>query len=178
VAQSGSAPALGAGGPGFESRRPDRVTSDPVTGCRLRGSFYLPQGSDGYEGPEPVSARWLGELGGGLKLEREPKRIEIADAGDMAYGRPREPPLRRLRCALGEREGPSGTALTRRKRALHGLVPATTTVVSQVVSIEERGRDLFAAVERLDLEGIVAKRKADPYRPETVWYKSKSRTYT
>jgi ATP-dependent DNA ligase len=57
-------------------------------------------------------------------------------------------------------------------------VPATTTVVSQVFSIEERGRDLFAAVERLDLEGIVAKRKADPYRPETVWYKSKSRTYT
>jgi hypothetical protein len=36
----------------------------------------------------------------------------------------------------------------------------------------------FAAAERLDLEGIVAKRKADPYRPETVWYKIKSRTYT
>ena len=68
--------------------------------------------------------------------------------------------------------------LTRRKRALTGLVPATTTVVSQVFSIEERGRDLFDAAERLDLEGIVAKRKADPYRPETVWYKIKSRTYT
>ena len=40
-----------------------------------------------------------------------------------------------------------------------------------------RGRDLCAA-ERLDLEGIVAKRKADPYRPEIVWYKIKSRTYT
>jgi hypothetical protein len=37
---------------------------------------------------------------------------------------------------------------------------------------------MFAAAERLDLEGIVAKRKADPYRPETVWYKIKSRTYT
>jgi ATP-dependent DNA ligase len=24
---------------------------------------------------------------------------------------------------------------------------------------------------RLDLEGIVAKRKSDPYTPETVWYK-------
>jgi ATP-dependent DNA ligase len=57
-------------------------------------------------------------------------------------------------------------------------VPATTTVLSRVFSIEERARDLFAAVERLDLEGIVAKRKADPYRPETVWYKIKSRTYT
>jgi ATP-dependent DNA ligase len=36
----------------------------------------------------------------------------------------------------------------------------------------------YDAAERLDLEGIVAKRKADPYRPETVWYKIKSRTYT
>jgi ATP-dependent DNA ligase len=61
---------------------------------------------------------------------------------------------------------------------LTGLVPATTTVVSQMFLIEERGRDLFDAAERLDLEGIVAKRKGDPYRPETVWYKIKSRTYT
>jgi ATP-dependent DNA ligase len=68
--------------------------------------------------------------------------------------------------------------LTRRKRALMGLVPATTAVVSQVFSIEERGRDLFDAAERLDLDGIVAKRKADPYRPETVWYKIKNRAYT
>ncbi len=37
VAQSGSAPALGAGGPGFESRRPDGVTFDPVSASRLRG---------------------------------------------------------------------------------------------------------------------------------------------
>jgi bifunctional non-homologous end joining protein LigD len=71
-----------------------------------------------------------------------------------------------------------GLPLTRRKRALTSLVPATTTVVSQVFSIEGRGRDLFAAVQRLDLEGIVAKRKADPDRPETVWYKIKNRTYT
>jgi bifunctional non-homologous end joining protein LigD len=42
--------------------------------------------------------------------------------------------------------------LTRRKRALTSLIPATTTtVLSQVFSIEERGRDMFAAAERLDL---------------------------
>jgi bifunctional non-homologous end joining protein LigD len=52
--------------------------------------------------------------------------------------------------------------LTRRKQLLTGLIPATTAALSQVFSIAERGRDLFAAVERLDLEGIVAKRKADP----------------
>jgi ATP-dependent DNA ligase len=52
------------------------------------------------------------------------------------------------------------------------------TVVSKVFSIERRGRDLFDAAQRLDLEGIVAKRKADVYRPETIWYKIKSGTYT
>jgi bifunctional non-homologous end joining protein LigD len=68
--------------------------------------------------------------------------------------------------------------LTRRKQMLTSLIPATTTMLSQVFSIAERGRDLFAAVQRLDLEGIVAKRKADSYQPETVWYKIKSGTYT
>jgi ATP-dependent DNA ligase len=71
-----------------------------------------------------------------------------------------------------------GPVLTRRKQLLTKLIPATTTVLSQVFSIAERGRDLFAAAERLDLEGIIAKRKVDAYRPETVWYKIKSRTYT
>jgi bifunctional non-homologous end joining protein LigD len=71
-----------------------------------------------------------------------------------------------------------GLPLTRRKRALHGLVPAATSVVSQVFSVEWRGRDLYEAAERLDLEGIVAKRRSDPYARETVWYKIKSRTYT
>jgi ketosteroid isomerase-like protein len=48
--------------------------------------YYLPQQSNGYEGQSAVSARWMGERNGGLtELERQPKRIEIADAGDMAY---------------------------------------------------------------------------------------------
>ena len=37
---------------------------------------------------------------------------------------------------------------------------------------------MFAAAERLDLEAIVAKRKADPYDAWVTWYKIKSRTYT
>jgi bifunctional non-homologous end joining protein LigD len=71
-----------------------------------------------------------------------------------------------------------GLPLRRRKRALMGLVPATTTVLSQVFTIEERGRDLFAAAQRLDLEGIVAKRPADHYAAGTIWYKIKNRAYT
>ena len=48
--------------------------------------FYLPQGSDGYQGPEKIGARWAGEFTGGkFELKREPKKIEVADAGDMAY---------------------------------------------------------------------------------------------
>lgn len=76
-----------------------------------------------------------------------------------------------------EREGSRGLPLSRRKRALHRLVPATTTVLSQVFSIEGRGRDMFAAAAAIDLEGIVAKRKTDPY-DAAVWYKIKNRAYT
>jgi bifunctional non-homologous end joining protein LigD len=69
--------------------------------------------------------------------------------------------------------------LVRRKRALEKLIPATTTVLSRVFTVEERGRDLFAAAQRLDLEGVVAKRKADFYDPaKTCWYKIKNSAYT
>ena len=52
------------------------------------------------------------------------------------------------------------------------------SVLSRVLGVRGRGRDLQAAVERLDLEGIVAKRLGDPYTPETVWRKVKNRAYT
>ena len=94
------------------------------------------------------------------------------------HGWPGEPPLCRVRCALDRREGSATAAAHPAKQLLTRLIPATTTVLSQVFSIAERGRDMFAAAERIDLEGIVAKRKADAYRPETVWYKIDSRTYT
>jgi bifunctional non-homologous end joining protein LigD len=71
-----------------------------------------------------------------------------------------------------------GLSLARRKRALERVIPATSTVLSRVFSVEVRGRDLFAAAERLDLEGIVAKRAKDSYAPTTVWYKVKNRAYT
>jgi bifunctional non-homologous end joining protein LigD len=71
-----------------------------------------------------------------------------------------------------------GLQLGERKRALHRLIPAATTVLSQVFSVEERGRDALAAAERLDLEGIVAKRKADLYGPGTIWYEIPNRRYT
>ena len=36
----------------------------------------------------------------------------------------------------------------------------------------------MGAVERLDLEGIVAKRLRDPYTPDTVWRKIRNGAYT
>jgi ATP-dependent DNA ligase len=51
-------------------------------------------------------------------------------------------------------------------------------VLSQVFTVQGRGRDLLAAVERLDLEGIVAKRLRDPYAPDVEWRKIRNGAYT
>jgi ATP-dependent DNA ligase len=51
-------------------------------------------------------------------------------------------------------------------------------VLSKVFSVRGRGRELFAAVERLDLEGLVAKQRLDPSAADTVWFKVKNRAYT
>jgi ATP-dependent DNA ligase len=47
-----------------------------------------------------------------------------------------------------------------------------------VLTVAADGRALFEAAQRLDLEGIVAKRKADPYETGAIWYKIKNRAYT
>jgi bifunctional non-homologous end joining protein LigD len=68
--------------------------------------------------------------------------------------------------------------LTQRKRRLERLIPVNTGTLVRVPSFEKHGGELLEAACRLDLEGIVAKRKADPYRPKTAWYKIKNPTYT
>jgi len=71
-----------------------------------------------------------------------------------------------------------GLPLERRKRLLDLAVPANTAHVMKVLSIESDGVALFKATEKLDLEGIVAKRKADAYDSRTVWYKVLNPAYT
>jgi bifunctional non-homologous end joining protein LigD len=73
---------------------------------------------------------------------------------------------------------PRAQPLIKRKRKLEQLIPANNSTLSRVLAVEEHGRELFEAAQRLDLEGIVAKRKADPYSPQTVWYKVKNPAYT
>jgi bifunctional non-homologous end joining protein LigD len=68
--------------------------------------------------------------------------------------------------------------LIKRKRRLEQLITANNSTLSRVLAVEEHGRELFEAAQRLDLEGIVAKRKADAYSPQTIWYKVKNPAYT
>jgi bifunctional non-homologous end joining protein LigD len=68
--------------------------------------------------------------------------------------------------------------LIERKRRLERLIPASVGALSRMPCFAAEGRELFEATCRLDLEGIVAKRKADPYCAETAWYKIKNPTYT
>jgi bifunctional non-homologous end joining protein LigD len=68
--------------------------------------------------------------------------------------------------------------LTQRNKRLERLIPASVGALNRVPSFEGEGRELFEAACRLDLEGIVAKRKADPYSEQTAWYKIRNSAYT
>jgi bifunctional non-homologous end joining protein LigD len=68
--------------------------------------------------------------------------------------------------------------LIKRKQRLEQLIPANNPTLSRVLAVEEHGRELYEAAQRLDLEGIVAKRRADLYSAQTVWYKVKNPAYT
>jgi ATP-dependent DNA ligase len=46
------------------------------------------------------------------------------------------------------------------------------------MSIDGRGIALMAAVEEHELEGIVAKRRSDPYRAGVKWWKIKNPAYS
>jgi len=61
--------------------------------------------------------------------------------------------------------------LTARKELLTGLLPQDTGPLYKILTIEEHGRALFGAARKMDLAGIVAKRKHDGYGPETNWYR-------
>ena len=68
--------------------------------------------------------------------------------------------------------------LVERRRRLAALVPEDTGPLYKMFVLEEHGRALFQAARRLELEGIVAKRKQDPYGSGTVWYSIRNPGYT
>ena len=67
--------------------------------------------------------------------------------------------------------------LAERKRHLAELLPADTGPLYKVLTLDQYGRALFEATRKMDLEGIVAKRKADPYGPEATWYTIRNPAY-
>lgn len=67
-----------------------------------------------------------------------------------------------------------GWPLWRRKKALQKLIDGTP--IGFVEAVEDPG--LFLLTQHADWEGIVAKRRGDPYAPETTWIKVKHRAYS
>jgi ATP dependent DNA ligase domain len=67
--------------------------------------------------------------------------------------------------------------LSERRRALQAVLPKALPILSEALSVEGRGRELFEICTN-DLEGVVAKRLADPYDPRVRWLKIKNRDYS
>ena len=68
--------------------------------------------------------------------------------------------------------------LSERRAVLRGLLPEGAPAIAEAVSVEGRGCELFELMRGHDLEGIVAKRLADPYEPRTRWLKIKNLGYS
>jgi len=64
-----------------------------------------------------------------------------------------------------------------RKELLGDLLPEDTGPLYKILTIEEYGRALFGAIRKMELEGVVAKRKTDTYTPGTIWYKISNPAY-
>src|SRR6185312_1149429 len=98
---------------------------------------------------------------------RDPRR-----RGDGARpGGPAGFPASHARRCQPQGQGSSRLPALTPKGILSQLVKRTNTVLQTVFGVRGRGRDLFSAAQRLDLEGVVAKGVADPYTPATVWWK-------
>jgi bifunctional non-homologous end joining protein LigD len=68
--------------------------------------------------------------------------------------------------------------LSERRVVLRGLLPEGSPTIAEALSVEGRGCELYELVCAHDLEGIVAKRLADPYGPRTRWLKIKNPDYS
>lgn len=69
--------------------------------------------------------------------------------------------------------------LSDRKHRLRGVVPHEAERLLYCDHIEERGEHLFRLASKRDLEGIVAKRKFDPYLlDDAKWYKIRNQKHS
>ena len=93
-------------------------------------------------------------------MAASPSPVNVHEHASRSYG---SSPERRP----GHVGTPQPSVRNGRKRLLSRAMTRTSTVLSPVFHVRGRGRDLFAAVQRLDLEGVVARRVADAYQPDT-----------
>ena len=68
--------------------------------------------------------------------------------------------------------------LSERRAVLRGVLPEGSPTIAEAVSVVGHGRELYELMCAHDLEGIVAKRLADPYSPRVRWLKIKNPDYT
>lgn len=69
------------------------------------------------------------------------------------------------------------TSLIERKQRLRALLPESDRLF-YCDHIEQHGESLFAMACEHDLEGMVAKRKFDPYLPSVTWHKIRNAGYS
>lgn len=150
----------------------------------FRGTLYVEAGRGRFLSKTKKTMRRFDDLANAIA-----KELEVQDAildGEIVVMREGRPEFYAL---MMNRETPSYTAfdllwlndrdlrplpLWRRKRALEKLV------TGKRVGYVEHSEDprLMDAVAQMDLEGIVAKRRADPYSPQTEWLKIKHAEYS
>lgn len=140
-----------------------------ATGCEIRSPW-----NDHFEGYAELCQRVAGVLGG---------REAILDGEIVSLDPKGKPNLRELIKGRGylafaafdllwlDGRDLRPLPLAERKRRLAELLPSDTGPLYKVFTLEEHGRALYQATRRMDLEGVVAKRKSDPYGAQTVWYK-------
>jgi bifunctional non-homologous end joining protein LigD len=68
--------------------------------------------------------------------------------------------------------------LGERRERLQTILPTGSPTISEALSVAGRGRELFELMCANDLEGVVAKRLADPYDPRAGWLKIKNPDYS
>jgi bifunctional non-homologous end joining protein LigD len=68
--------------------------------------------------------------------------------------------------------------LSERRRRLQSVLPKRSSLISEALAVEGRGREFFELMCAYDLEGIVAKRLDEPYEPRTRWLKIKNPDYS
>jgi bifunctional non-homologous end joining protein LigD len=68
--------------------------------------------------------------------------------------------------------------LSERRRRLQSSLPKESSYISEALSVQGRGLELFELMRLHNLEGIVAKRLEDPYDPRVRWLKIKNPDYS